>query len=162
MSNRAWMPLHIETYMSDTLHLSATEHGAYLLLIMRYCKDAGLPENEGLIRRYAGLSAGEWAESRDRLLAFFAVDESGYAAFERAQGLDRKRAIPRRLRSAVYERDGHKCAYCGTETGPFQIDHIFPWSRGGRHEMANLCIACVPCNAVKGALTGEEFMGAPQ
>jgi hypothetical protein len=162
MSNRAWMPLHIETYMADTLHLSATEHGAYLLLIMRYWKDGGLPDDEGMIRRYARMSVEQWSESRGRLLSFFQADESGYAAFERAQGLDRKRAIPRRVRAAVYERDGHKCSYCGTEDGPFQIDHVFPWSRGGRHELENLCVACVPCNALKGALTGDEFTGALQ
>lgn len=71
MSNRAWMPLHIETYMADTLHLSATEHGAYLLLIMRYWKDGGLPGDEGMIRRYARMSVEQWSESRDVLISFF-------------------------------------------------------------------------------------------
>lgn len=162
MSNRAWMPLHIENYLEDTGHLTAAEHGAYLLLIMAYWRDGGLPEDERITARIARLNKEEWAESRDRLLSFFGVDASGYAAFERAQGLDRKRSIPRRVRSAVYERDGHKCSYCGIEEGPFQIDHIFPWSRGGRHELENLCVACVSCNALKGALTGDEFMGALQ
>lgn len=162
MSNRAWMPLHITDYLADTGHLNATEHGAYLMLIMHYWQNGSLPADERLLARLARMSKAEWDESRDRLLPFFDVDESGYAAFERAQGLDRKRAIPRRLRSAVYERDGHKCSYCGTESGPFQIDHIFPWSRGGRHQLENLCIACVSCNALKGALTADEFMGALQ
>jgi len=162
MSNRAWMPLSIDDYMADTGHLTASEHGAYLLLIMRYWKDGGLPDDERLIQRYARLSPEQWEESRDRLLSLFDVDASGYASFERVQGLDRKRAIPRRLRSAVYQRDGHRCTYCGTEEGPFQIDHVFPWSRGGRHELENLCVACATCNALKGALTADEFMGAIQ
>lgn len=71
MSNRAWMPLHIDDYIRDTDHLSATEHGAYLLLIMKYWRDSGLPEDEGLIRRYAKLSVEQWAESRDVLAALF-------------------------------------------------------------------------------------------
>jgi uncharacterized protein YdaU (DUF1376 family) len=71
MSNRAWMPLHIDDYIRDTDHLSATEHGAYLLLIMKYWRDGGLPADEGLIRRYAKLSVEQWAESRDVLAALF-------------------------------------------------------------------------------------------
>lgn len=71
MSNRAWMPLHIEAYMADTLHLSAAEHGAYMLLIMRYWKDGGLPTDERMVQRYSRLSPEQWAESRDVLAAFF-------------------------------------------------------------------------------------------
>lgn len=71
MSNRAWMPLHIDDYIRDTDHLSATEHGAYLLLIMKYWRDGGLPSDEGLIRRYAKLTPEQWAESRDVLAMLF-------------------------------------------------------------------------------------------
>jgi uncharacterized protein YdaU (DUF1376 family) len=71
MSNRAWMPLHIDDYISDTDHLTAAEHGAYLLLIMKYWREDGLPSDEGLIRRYAKLSVEQWGESRDVLAALF-------------------------------------------------------------------------------------------
>lgn len=71
MSNRAWMPLHIDDYIRDTDHLSAAEHGAYLLLIMKYWRDGGLPDDEALIRRYAKLTREQWAESRDVLSALF-------------------------------------------------------------------------------------------
>lgn len=71
MSNRAWMPLSIDDYMADTGHLTAAEHGAYLLLIMRYWKDGGLPSDERMIQRYSRLDASQWAESRDVLAAFF-------------------------------------------------------------------------------------------
>lgn len=71
MSNRAWMPLHIDAYITDTDHLTATEHGAYLLLIMKYWRDGGLPSDEGMIRRYAKMTPDQWAESRDVIAAFF-------------------------------------------------------------------------------------------
>lgn len=71
MSNRAWMPLSIDDYMADTLHLSAAEHGAYMLLIMRYWKDGGLPADERMIQRFSRLSVDQWAESRDVIAAFF-------------------------------------------------------------------------------------------
>lgn len=65
------MPLSIVDYLADTGHLSAAEHGAYLLLIMRYWQDGGLPEDERLIARYSKLDAQQWADSRDVLAAFF-------------------------------------------------------------------------------------------
>ena len=71
MSNRAWMPLHIGDYLADTGHLTATEHGAYLLLIMHYWQNGCLPENERLISRIARLDADQWTESRDVLAMLF-------------------------------------------------------------------------------------------
>lgn len=71
MSNRAWMPLHIADYLADTGHLTATEHGAYLLLIMHYWQNGALPENERVIARVAKLSVAQWEESRDVLAMLF-------------------------------------------------------------------------------------------
>lgn len=70
-SNRAWMPLHIENYLADTGHLTAAEHGAYMLLIMSYWRDGALPADERLIQRMSRLSKDEWAESRDIIAALF-------------------------------------------------------------------------------------------
>jgi len=71
VSNRAWMPLHIGDYLSDTGHLTASEHGAYLLLIMHYWQNGSLPDNERLISRIARLTADQWEESRDVLAMLF-------------------------------------------------------------------------------------------
>ncbi|NKM69185.1 YdaU family protein [Rhizobium laguerreae] len=71
MSNRAWMPLHIADYLADTGHLTATEHGAYLLLIMHYWQNGSLPENERVIARIAKLSPEQWEESREMLAMLF-------------------------------------------------------------------------------------------
>jgi len=71
MSNRAWMPLHLDDYLADTGHLSTIEHGAYFLLIMHYWRNGGLPSDERMISRIARLTADQWAESRDMLAALF-------------------------------------------------------------------------------------------
>jgi len=52
-------------------------------------------------------------------------------------------------RKAVFERDGLRCTYCGSEEGPFEVDHIVPRSRGGSNCPSNLTVACRPCNISK-------------
>lgn len=71
MSNRAWMPLHIDDYLADTGHLTGAEHGAYMLMIMHYWQNGSLPENERLIARIARMDAAQWEDSRDVLAMLF-------------------------------------------------------------------------------------------
>ena len=158
--SHAWMPLAIDDYLADTRHLTTLEHGACMLLAMHLWRKGSLPQSEKMIAKYARLSDEEWKSSRDKILGFFEIDKSGYSAFERAQGKHRKRSIPSKVRRAVVARDGFKCVYCGDESGPFEIDHKMPWSRGGRHDEDNLCVACKACNSMKSALTDAEFISA--
>ncbi|MFC3628234.1 HNH endonuclease [Paracoccus angustae] len=71
-----------------------------------------------------------------------------------------RRPLPARVRREVMDRDGSVCAYCGDTDGPFHIDHIFPYSRGGSDDPENLTVACQTCNFSKGAMTVEEWGGA--
>lgn len=58
--------------------------------------------------------------------------------------------LPTGLRKQVFERDGYRCRQCdGWED--LEADHIVPWSRGGKHELANLQTLCGRCNRAKGA-----------
>src|SRR3546814_9225126 len=41
------------------------------------------------------------------------------------------------------------CAYCGSASGPFHIDHVKPFSRGGSNHRSNLKLACRDCNLSK-------------
>jgi len=76
---RAWMPLYVADYLADTRHLSTTEHGAYLLLIMHAWTNNGqLPLDETRLARIAGLSSREWSASRAVILQFFMQHEDGY------------------------------------------------------------------------------------
>lgn len=69
--SHAWMPLYVDDYLADTGHLTALEHGAYMLMIMHYWQKGGLPEDERMIARVARLSADQWSESRDVLAMLF-------------------------------------------------------------------------------------------
>lgn len=66
-----WMPLYIADYRADTPHLSAAEHGAYLLLIMHYWQHGGLPRDDGQLARIASMLPAEWKRSRATIAAFF-------------------------------------------------------------------------------------------
>jgi 5-methylcytosine-specific restriction endonuclease McrA len=53
---------------------------------------------------------------------------------------------------------GRKCAYCGIEKVPFEIEHILAKSKGGSNRVSNLCLSCHPCNQSKGNKPVEEFL----
>ena len=58
-----------------------------------------------------------------------------------------------RRRRSVYERDGGRCAFCATTLArcePWTLDHVLPIAAGGPSCLANLVLACVPCNNEKG------------
>lgn len=64
------------------------------------------------------------------------------------------------LREYLLEKWGRKCAYCGRENVPLQIEHIIARARGGTDRTSNLTLSCEPCNTAKGARDVREFLKA--
>jgi len=62
------------------------------------------------------------------------------------------------VREYLLEKWGRKCAYCGAENVPLEIDHIHPRSKGGSDRVSNLAIACRDCNQRKGNEALESFL----
>jgi len=62
------------------------------------------------------------------------------------------------LREYLLEKWGRKCAYCGAQNVPLEIDHIHPRSKGGSDRVSNLTLACRPCNQSKGQRDVAEFL----
>lgn len=71
MSSLHWMPLYIPDYLADTTHLSAEEHGAYLMLIFHYWMQDGLPDDDDRLARIAHIPAERWPAVRSVLRPFF-------------------------------------------------------------------------------------------
>jgi uncharacterized protein YdaU (DUF1376 family) len=65
------MPLYIPDYLADTSHLSAEEHGAYLLLIMAYWMQNGLPDDDERLARVAKIPSERWPAVRAVIRPFF-------------------------------------------------------------------------------------------
>ena len=62
------------------------------------------------------------------------------------------------VREYLLEKWGRKCAYCGKENVPLEIEHIVPKSHGGSNRISNLTLACHECNQAKGNLPAKEFL----
>lgn len=67
------------------------------------------------------------------------------------------RRINAHLRSRILIRDGCQCRMCGTSplkdpSVSLQVDHIVPWSKGGRTVANNLQTLCARCNVGKADL----------
>jgi 5-methylcytosine-specific restriction endonuclease McrA len=54
------------------------------------------------------------------------------------------------VREYLLEKWGRKCAYCGKENIPLQIEHMVPKAKLGTNRLSNLCLACEKCNRAKG------------
>ena len=69
--NRPWMPLYVGDYLGDTGHLTTTQHGAYLLLMMHYWRKGELPDDDRQLSKIAKLPLKTWCEFRSTLQDFF-------------------------------------------------------------------------------------------
>jgi Homing endonuclease associated repeat/HNH endonuclease len=66
-----------------------------------------------------------------------------------------QRTISLGLRFKVLHRDNFRCVLCGKNppASPglvLHVDHILPWSKGGKTEIGNLRTLCEPCNIGRG------------
>jgi len=89
------------------------------------------------------------------------VSESDYielddAKFEQKKKLsaEDRREIPIGLRFNIFKRDNYKCVICGRSPATtlgieLHVDHIYPFSKGGKTRMDNLRTLCNECNIGK-------------
>lgn len=64
----------------------------------------------------------------------------------------KREAIPPKLRTLIYRRDGYACTHCGADdVTRLAIDHRIPVDLGGSNNPSNLRTLCKSCNSEKGA-----------
>ena len=66
----------------------------------------------------------------------------------------------RENRMKIYERDGYKCQYCGSQLTRFTatLDHVRPVKDGGDNDFDNLLTACLKCNSKKNSQLLGDFV----
>ncbi|PUK84864.1 hypothetical protein B1M76_25310, partial [Salmonella enterica subsp. enterica serovar Dublin] len=70
MAALPYMQLYIADYLADTMHLSAEEHGAYLLLMFNYWQTGrAIPKNR--LAKIARISSERWGAVEESLREFF-------------------------------------------------------------------------------------------
>lgn len=72
------LPLFTDAFIGDTMHLSAAQTGAYLMLLMAAwrSKDCKLPDDDKMLARMARMDARLWAANKDVVMAFWSQDET--------------------------------------------------------------------------------------
>lgn len=122
-----------------------------------------------------------YAEKRDEILErsreYHANNRENRIAAVKAWGEknpDRVRAIKQnyKYRRRAWEEGGvstsdlrrwedsqeKSCYWCGKDCREdYHIDHYYPLSKGGSHELDNMVISCPPCNRRKSAKMPEDF-----
>jgi 5-methylcytosine-specific restriction endonuclease McrA len=62
------------------------------------------------------------------------------------------------VREYLLEKWQRRCAYCGSENVPLEVEHIVPKARGGSNRVSNLTLACRECNQAKNHRPVEAFL----
>lgn len=155
--SRAWMPLYVADYLADTGHLTTAEHGAYLLLIMHYWSNGGLPDDERKLARIARMTPDEWAEARDTVAELF-QDGWKHKRIEK-ELIDAQAAYERRSKAG---KDGARAKWgegAGTTTRSERLvaaRKIAKHTPEEWHAMQHIFGGCVKCGISSADLHGEE------
>jgi Holliday junction resolvasome RuvABC ATP-dependent DNA helicase subunit len=97
------------------------------------------------VKEYAiAYSDGQITESiAKKTLAMFGSNNSNSPVFKRE-------SIPDEVKIFVWQRDGGRCAKCGSQE-KLEYDHIIPVSKGGSNTARNIQLLCESCNRLKSA-----------
>lgn len=76
MKKDIWFPLYVNDYLGDTMHLTAEQHGVYMLLLMSYYRNGGpLPDSLNRLAATAKLSPKEFKDHVPVMAEFFHISD---------------------------------------------------------------------------------------
>jgi hypothetical protein len=70
----------------------------------------------------------------------------------------KRKAISKKLRLLILERDGYRCRLCGrtAKETKLEVDHRIPVVKGGTDSLNNLWTLCIDCNRGKSDLSVQR------
>lgn len=72
-----WMPIYIGDYLSDTMHLSTEQHGAYFLILLYGWRNGGLiPSDDESLAQICRMPLELWKNNRQVISRFFICGET--------------------------------------------------------------------------------------
>ncbi|MGB3389472.1 MAG: DUF1376 domain-containing protein [Pseudaminobacter sp.] len=97
-----YMPFWVDDYRRDTLHLSAEEHGAYLLLLMAAWEapTSSLPEDDHFLAGIAKVSPARWAKMKPVIMAFWHFDGRSKRWVQKRLKKERRLAVDRKQKAS--------------------------------------------------------------
>src|SRR5262245_22143710 len=91
MTSKPWMPLYIGDFIADTMHLSATETGIYIRLLMHCWQHGTIPRDDRKLALISHCDPRLWHQYWETVLRFFDVADGST--------LTNKRVSTERLRA---------------------------------------------------------------
>jgi 5-methylcytosine-specific restriction endonuclease McrA len=113
------------------------------------------------------LDRRKYLKAKDAVLEYnrrYRKEHPGIISFWRKNRKGRKRAsggrITRKFVLNLFVIQNGKCLACKTEFAEsgYQIDHVIPLSKGGKHLNSNVQLLCPTCNKRKSAREMDEFL----
>jgi hypothetical protein len=107
---------------------------------------------------------GSWTKALQKFIDFTGSNETS-GNFPDSTALLSEEKNPRdpslRLRFRVFQRDRFTCRSCGASPAKqagveLHVDHITPWSKGGKTTFENLQTLCDRCNLGKGNIVDDR------
>jgi len=146
------IPFDTVDYVTTTGNLTTVEHGAFLLLAFAKWNMGELPDDDRQLAQIARLSLHRWRIIKKAVMGHLEWAKDRYWA-----PIQDRPPISDSDRAFVHQKYKYTCVYCSDKEGPFEIDHVEPWSRGGKHSVSNFALSCGPCNRAKGTKTLAEW-----
>jgi len=147
------------TIAAEVFYLEARQRAVlFSLLLSMWTHEGHIEDNDTFNSRRCGMRQSSYRRALDGLVASGTLQKEGgrlYPGARIQRGMRRVGITPEQ-RMAVLNSES-TCAYCGSVAEPFEVDHIFPASRGGTNHRRNLTLACQPCNAAKRAALPSEW-----